>query len=166
MSDVDDVVIGPLPDEVAALSFLLGTWVGGGRGGYPTMDPFDYGERLTFEHVGDSFLLYVLRSWSLADGAPLHFERGFLRSGDGPGRVELTLAHPLGLTEVSEGSVVDGVMDLASREIGHTGTGMAVIGVERRYRIEGDVMRYELDMAMETTPMARHLEGELRRVAS
>ena len=45
VSDVDDVVIGPLPDEVASLDFLLGTWVGGGLGGYPTMDPFVYGER-------------------------------------------------------------------------------------------------------------------------
>lgn len=166
MSNVDDVVIGPLPEEVASLAFLLGSWSGSGRGGYPTMDPFDYGERMTFDHVGDSFLLYVQRSWLLSDGSPLHFERGFLRPGDGPGQVELTLAHPLGLTEVSEGTVTGGDIDLVSREIGRTATGSAVTGLERRYRIAGDFFRYELDMATETTPMTRHLAAELRRVAT
>ena len=133
---VDDVVIGALPDEVGFLAPLLGTWVGAGRGEYPTMEPFDYGERLTFDHVGDAFLQYVHRSWLLEDGTPLHFERGFLRPGAEAGAVELTLAHPLGLTEVSHGTLID-----------------------------GDEIAYELDMATETTPMVRHLTGRVRRVS-
>lgn len=160
---VEDVVIGALPDEVGFLAPLLGTWAGEGRGEYPTMEAFDYGERLTFDHVGDAFLQYVHRSWLLEDGTPLHFERGFLRPGAEAGSVELTLAHPLGLTEVSHGTLVDGHMDLVSTSMGRTASGMAVVGVERRYRIDGDEIAYELDMATETTPMVRHLSGRLRR---
>lgn len=160
---VEDVVIGALPDEVGFLAPLLGTWVGEGRGEYPTMEAFDYGERLTFDHVGDAFLQYVHRSWLLEDGTPLHFERGFLRPGAEAGSVELTLAHPLGLTEVSEGTLAEGRMDLVSTSVGRTTTGMAVVGVERRYRIDGDEITYELDMATETTRMVRHLSGRLRR---
>ena len=160
---VEDVVIGALPDEVGSLAPLLGTWVGEGRGEYPTMEAFGYGERLTFDHVGDAFLQYVHRSWLLGDGTPLHFERGFLRPGDGEGAVELTLAHPLGLTEVSEGALTEGRMNLVSTSVGRTTTGMAVVGVERRYRIDGDEITYELDMATETTPMIRHLTGRVRR---
>ena len=111
---VEDVVIGALPGELGFLAPLLGTWVGDGRGEFPTMEPFDYGERLTFDHVGDAFLQYVHRSWLLEDGTPLHFERGFLRPGTEAGSVELTLAHPLGLTEVSHGRLVDGHMDLVA----------------------------------------------------
>ncbi len=160
---VEDVVIGALPAEVGFLTPLLGTWAGEGRGEYPTMEPFDYGERLTLDHVGDAFLQYVHRSWLLEDGTPLHFERGFLRPGAEAGSVELPRAPPLGLTEVSHGTLVDGRMDLVATSMGRTATGMAVVGVERRYRIDGDEIAYELDMATETTPMVRHLSGRLRR---
>jgi hypothetical protein len=46
------------------------------------------------------------RSWAIAEEAPLHLERGFLRPG-ADGAWELALAHPLGLTEVAQG-VLDG----------------------------------------------------------
>jgi hypothetical protein len=160
----DDVSIGPLVEAVRHLAFLLGTWRGRGKGEYPTMDTFEYGEELTFDHVGDAFLTYVQRSWLLSDGSPLHFERGFLRPGTGAGDLELTLGHPLGLTEVSEGRLSDGVITLTTIDVGRTGTGMPLVGLVRRYRIDGDTMRYELDMATESTPMARHLTGELGRM--
>jgi hypothetical protein len=128
------------------------------------MDAFEYGERLTFDHVGDAFLQYVQRSWLLEDGTPLHFERGFLRPGPTDSAVELTLAHPLGLTEVSEGAFEGDAMDLRSTAVGRTATGMAVLGLERRYRLDGDEIAYEVDMATESTPMIRHLTGLLRRV--
>jgi hypothetical protein len=40
---------------------------------------------------------------------------------------------------------------------------MPLVGLVRRYRVDGDSMRYELDMATEATPMTRHLTGELER---
>lgn len=157
--------------EIAAvlgpLACLLGTWRGEGRGGFPTIDAFDYGEWMHFEHVGDPFLMSAQRSWLMADDAPLHFERGFWRPGGAADGIELTLAHPLGLTEVAEGTARgDGdvtTIELVSRAIGRTSTGMAVSGLRRRYEIEGDAMRYEIDMATDATPLTRHLTATLRR---
>ena len=163
MEPVSDLVAGPLLPEVEPLAFLLGTWRGAGTGGYPTIDPFDYEEHLTFEHVGDAFLLYAQRSWSPADGAPIHFERGFLRPG-ADDRIELTVAHPLGLTEVSEGPLEGTHLELMSSAIGRTGTGMDVVAVVRRYQVDGDRLTYTTDMTTERTPMTLHLAAELHRV--
>jgi hypothetical protein len=159
-----DLVAGPLHEDVESLAFLLGTWRGEGEGGFPTMEPFRYGEELTFDHVGDAFLRYAQRSWSVDAGTPLHLERGFLRPG-GPGRVELTLAHPLGLTEIAEGALDGTAIALESRTIGRTGTGSSVRAVRRRYRVDGDELTYELDLEMDEVPMSRHLDATLYRVA-
>jgi hypothetical protein len=162
---VSELSVAPLHEDVAALAFLLGTWRGQGEGGFPTMEPFRYGEELTFEHVGDPFLLYRQRSWSTDGGVPLHFERGFLRPG-GPGRVELTLAHPLGLTEIAEGTLAGTAFALESSAVGRTRTGSAVWAVRRRYAVEGDELSYELDMEMDRVPMTRHLRATLTRIGS
>jgi hypothetical protein len=156
-----------LHPDLGPLACLLGTWRGLGHGEFPTIGAFDYGEWMLFEQVGDPFLMSAQRSWLIADDAPLHFERGFWRPGSSAAGLELTLAHPLGLTEVAEGELrVDGevtTIELASRTIGRTSTGMAVSGLRRRYEIEGEAMRYEIDMATDETPMTRHLTATLRR---
>ena len=152
-----------LHEDLQPLAFLLGTWRGEGRGEYPTIDPFSYVEELTFDHVGDTFLCYQQASWSPEDGAPIHFERGFLRPGE-PGRIEFTLAHPIGLTEVAEGALDGTSFELSSTDVGRTTTGLTTTSVIRRYDVDGDVMRYRTDMATDDTPMALHLEAELRRV--
>jgi hypothetical protein len=154
---------GPVHADVAPLGFLLGTWRGEGAGEYPTIDPFDYEEELRFDHVGDAFLLYQQASWSPSDGGPIHFERGFLRPGR-DGWIELVLAHPIGLTEVSEGLLAGTSFELTSRDVGRTSTGLDATAIVRRYRVDADVMRYETDMATERTPMALHLRAELHRV--
>ncbi len=156
-----------LHPDLRPLGVLLGSWAGEGRGEYPTIDAFDYGEWMRFEHVGDNFLLSSQRSWLSDDGSPLHFERGFWRPGSSADRVELTLAHPLGLTEVAEGTVTTAgpltTIEVATGAIGRTTTGMDVVGLVRRYRVEGDVLRYEIDMATGSNAMTRHLAAELRR---
>jgi hypothetical protein len=156
----------PVHPDVEPLVFLLGTWRGEGSGRYPTIEPFRYREEIVFEHVGQEFLLYEQRSWRLDDGSPVHFERGFLRPG-GSGEVELVLAHPIGVTEVAHGHLDGTTVELATADgdVGRTRTGLDVTGLIRRYRIEGNVLAYRLDMATERTPMALHLEAELRRTS-
>jgi len=153
--------------DVAALSFLLGTWRGSGRGEYPTIDPFPYDEEVVVEHVGEPFLLYREASWSVDDREPLHLERGFFRPGPDLGDVELCLAHPIGLTEIAHGDVDGSTLELSTDRdgvVGRTRTGLEVTALSRTYRVEGDRLTYELFMATERTPNTLHLRGELRRV--
>ena len=49
------------------------------------------------------FWSYVQRTKAVADGRPLHAETGYLRVPQ-PGRVELVLAHPNGITEIDVGT--------------------------------------------------------------
>ena len=98
-------------------------------------------------------------SWT-PDGAPLHFERGTLRPV-GDGRVDLALAHPIGVAEVAEGTV-DGTTVTTGvdrdRADGHGGS--PVTEIERRYRpVEDDLLSYELDMAMEGVARTFHVRA-------
>jgi len=155
-----------LHGDVSSLAFLLGTWRGEGTGSYPTIEPFAYSETLSFGHVGDAWLSYDQESWS-SEGEPLHFERGFLRPGATAGDVELVLAHPIGVTEVAHGRVDAGELGLTADgdAIRRAATASDVRGLQRRYRVEGDALTYELDMATGATPLTLHLTGTLRRDA-
>jgi hypothetical protein len=147
---------------VEPLAFLLGKWSGEGEGEYPGVDPFRYREELTFDHVGDAFLLLTESSWTLG-GEPLHFERGTLRPV-GPGAVDLTLAHPIGVAEVAEGTLDGTTVSLRSTGIVRTPTGSPVTEVGRRYRVEDGELRYELDMATESVARTFHVRATLGRV--
>ena len=144
------------------LAFLLGTWRGEGDGTYPGIDPFRYREELAFEHVGDAFLLVTESSWT-PDGAPLHFERGTLRPV-GEGRVDLALAHPIGVAEVAEGTIEGTTLTTRSTSIVRTATGSPVTEIERRYRLEDGKLAYELDMATDGVERTFHVRATLDRV--
>ena len=78
--------------------------------------------------------------------------------------VDLALAHPIGVAEVSEGTVDGTTMTTASTAIVRTATGSPVTEIARRYRREDDVLSYELDMAMEGVARTFHVRATLRRV--
>lgn len=155
-----------LHPDVAALACLLGEWSGTGAGRYPTIDPFEYREDVTFGHVGKPFLAYRQATVRLDTGVPSHAEVGYLR-GVGEGRVELVLAHPTGIAELATGIVEptpDGLqLRLTSTTLAATATAKSVTQLERVFTVAGNTLRYDLSMAAVGQPLQHHLTAELHR---
>jgi len=155
-----------LHPDLEALTPLLGTWSGRGEGHYPTIQPFEYIEEVVFSHVGKPFLAYAQKTKAVADGKPLHAETGYLRVPQ-PGRVELVLAHPSGITEIEVGTYsVTGdriEVELSTSEIGLTPTAKEVTALGRSLRIDGDELSYSVRMAAMGQPLQDHLAAVLRR---
>jgi hypothetical protein len=147
--------------DLDPIAFLLGTWRGKGEGEYPNIEPFRFTEEITFDHVGDPFLLVTESSWT-TDGAPLHFERGTLRPL-GEGRVDLTLAHPIGVAEVGEGTVDGTTIALRSTAVARTSAGSPVSEIERRYELVDGALAYEVDMATDGVAKTFHVRATLTR---
>jgi THAP4-like, heme-binding beta-barrel domain len=153
----------PLHPDTEALSFLLGQWSGEGRGSYPTIEDFAYREEVTFGHVGKPFLAYTQRTWAMDDGRPLHSETGYLRPQPND-RLELVLALPSGQVEMDEGTRRGGHIELTSTLVAGTPSAKEVTEIRRVLDVEGDTLRYQVEMAAVGQPRQLHLEAELGRV--
>ncbi len=151
-----------MTDAPPALAFLIGAWSGTGHGEYPTIESFDYQERVQFWHTGKPFLWYAQRTSALDDGRPLHAESGFVRA-PGPGRIELVIAHPTGIAEVAEGSLDATTIRVASTTLATTATAKEVAAVERDIEVDGPTLTYAVRMAVEGQPLTHHLAATLRR---
>jgi THAP4-like, heme-binding beta-barrel domain len=168
--DSDDLRSAPaLHPALEPLRPLVGTWRGVGRGGYPTIDDFDYGQQVRFSHDGRAFLAYESRSWLLdADGnvlRPSGREVGWWRPGATPEEFEVLLAHPTGLTEVYLGQVRSPTQwELSTDVVARTATAKEVAANHRLYGIvEGELM-YAVDMAAVGQPLTPHLSARLARI--
>jgi THAP4-like, heme-binding beta-barrel domain len=155
-----------LHPDLVALAPLLGSWTGRGAGKYPTIQPFEYLEEVVFSHVGKPFLAYTQKTRAVADGRPLHAEIGYLRVPE-PGRVELVLAHPNGITEIDAGtySVTGDLIEveLSSTTIGLAPTAKEVSALGRSFRVDGDELSYTLRMGAVGQPLQDHLAAVLHR---
>ena len=152
--------------RVAALALRspVGRWVGAGAGSYPTIGPFTYTQEIDLLPIpGKPFLSYRSATKHATEHRPLHAESGFLRLVDEDGSVELVLAQGSGLVEIAEGVVDGGELLLTSALIGRSSTAKDVAGTERRYRVEGDSLSYELAMEAVGEPMTHHLQARLTR---
>lgn len=154
----------PIHPDMHALDFLIGTWKGEGRGGYPTIESFTYLEQVTFEQVGKPFLFYQQKT-SSPQGQPLHAEAGYFRA-PGSGVVELVIAQPTGMAEIHAGQVSGSDIELSAQEVVRTPTAKSVTAVKRTISVDGDTMQYRLDMAAVGQPIQFHLAATLRRVSS
>jgi hypothetical protein len=149
-----------------SLEPLLGTWRGSGEGTWPTSGPFRYDEEIVFEDGGGgedfAFVAYRERAWDPGTGTTMHAERGFWRVHDG-GHVDVTFAHPIGVTEIAEGSFDGSTLGLVSHRIGRSENGLPVVGLSRVYQLEEGRLSYEIDLATNDVPMMQHLHARLER---
>lgn len=148
------------------VAWLLGTWGGRGNGDYPTIEPFSYGQELSFSQDGRPFFHYMSRSWIVDDeGEKVRdaaIETGFLRCPE-QGSVELVLAHSSGICEVWYGHAEDGKMELSTDAVARTGSAKEVTGGKRLYgNVESDLM-YAYDMAAVGQELQPHLWARLQR---
>ena len=177
-----------LPAEhpaIAPLSFLLGRWTGTGKGDYPTIEPFDFFQEVTFSHIGKPYLIYTSRSWRLAtDGngelerdsqgglvrlEPLAVEAGFWRPQP-EGKVEVLLSHPTGITEIYAGEFRSLTsIELVTDAVARTATAKPYTAGKRLYGLvpsqtrEGEKdLAYAFDMAAMGQPLTAHLWAVLR----
>ena len=151
-----------LHPAVEPVRFLLGRGRGEGRGEYPSIEPFGYGEEVEFSHNGRPFLFYVQKTWNLSDGYPMHSEAGYLRPV-AVGSVELVLAQPSGITEILAGTTTDSRIELASTLVGVSPTAKPVTAVKRVMSVAGSTLSYQLDMAAVGRDMSIHLQADLER---
>ena len=150
------VAMSDTHEPTAAFDALVGRWEGTGVGEYPTIDPFAYAETLEISRHPKGFLVHHQRTQAADDGRPLHAEIGYWRQ-PAPGRIELVLAHPTGVTEVCEGGVEDGIVHVRSSVVGCTDSAKPVESLERWYDIEGDVLGYRLSMGAVGVAHQHHL---------
>ena len=154
---------------IEIFGLLEGTWQGEGRGGYPTIDSFDYREELFFTHRDESTLAYDQRTEKRIDGTEefvtSHWENGFIRilkenelelvNAQSGGRGELLIGHIEKLDSLTR-------LHFASKAVTND---PQVISTTRVFELEGDHLRYELEMStIKVARLTRHLSITLERV--
>jgi hypothetical protein len=156
----------PLHKLCEPVAFLLGTWHGEGHGGYPEMRSFTYREEMRVWHIGKPYLAFEQRTWELDEsgipGREVHGESGYLRCHD-DGELELVVAMAPGHVEVSTGRVEGTRISFESAGVLDAPSASSVSGVKRTWWLEGEVLRYDLEMSAKGQPMSWHLSAELRR---
>ncbi|WP_340537241.1 FABP family protein [Nocardioides sp. GXZ039] len=156
-----------LHPDCGPVAWLLGTWNGNGRGDYPTIDAYEYKQEIVFQQDGRPFFYYFARSWvidengeTLRQGAQ---EAGFLRCLP-EGKLELVLAHNIGVSEIWYGAAQDGKIELRTAGVGYTETAKEIVSGVRLYgNVEGDLL-YAYDMEAEGQELQPHLWARLQRV--
>lgn len=154
------------PDVAELVAALVGTWLGKGEGGYPTIDSFRYRELLEISERSDHpSLHYEQRTWRITDDGEVvsHWETGLLRiSSDGSLKL---LNAQAGRTEAMTGSWRKDnggwTLELESHEFGGD---QRVRSSTRVLSVASRSLSYE--MSMETTAtrqMSGHLRAELTR---
>lgn len=171
--DTHDPAAGPeLHPALRALRAYVGHWRGRGRGGYPTIEDFDYAQEIRISHDGRPFLAYESRAWLLdrqsrpvrPAGRETGWWRPVVRDGEPTGELEVLLTTPTGIMELHVGRVDGHKVELATDAVMRTATAKEVTAGRRLYGIvDGDLL-YAQEMAAVGHRLAPHLSARLSRV--
>ena len=148
-------------------ALLEGTWEGEGRGGYPTVNSFDYHETLIFMRRDEKTLAYDQRTQKRYDGQTeylvSHWENGFIRILDND-ELELVNTQSNGRGEVLVGTIetLDSLLRIhfVSKVLTNDSR---VVSSARTFELEGETMRYEMEMqTTEVNRLTHHLKNALQ----
>ncbi|GAB3797252.1 FABP family protein [Micromonospora zhanjiangensis] len=146
------------PDLHPALLGLLpyiGVWRGRGRGGYPTIEDFDYAQEIRISHDGRPFLQYESRAWLLDDQSrPVRAaarETGWWRpvlDGDrATDDIEAMMVYPTGIMELYLGRVTGTRVEMATDAVVRSATAKEVTAGHRLFGIVEGALLYAQEMA-------------------
>lgn len=144
------------------LGFLLGTWRGTGEGHYPTIADFSFGEQLSFWHLGGGWLAHTQKTWSRADGSPMHSEQGYWKIP--PEGLEVVITHSFSVVELAYGVIAENRVALTSDSFLQSRTAKTIEGAARRYAVDGNRLSYEVDLQFGGHPLQHHLSATLEKI--
>jgi hypothetical protein len=161
----------PLHPALRALGPYVGMWRGRGRGGYPTIEDFDYAQEIRISHDGRPFLSYESRAWLLDDESrpvrPAARESGWwrpvLHDETPTGEIEVLLSTPTGIMELHYGRIEGTKLELATDAVIRTATAKEVTAGRRLYGIVDGALMYAQEMAAVGHSLVPHLSARLTR---
>ncbi|WP_173166370.1 heme-binding beta-barrel domain-containing protein [Phytohabitans suffuscus] len=171
--DTHDLRTGPdLHPSLLALLPYVGEWRGRGKGGFPTIEDFDYAQEIRISHDGRPFLHYESRAWILDEDSkpvrPAMREVGWLRpvleDGRATDEVEALLTNPTGVMELYLGRVSGTQLEMATDAVVRTSTAKEVTAGHRLYGIVEGALLYAQEMAAVGHGLSPHLSARLVRV--
>lgn len=168
-----DLRTGPkLHPALDGLLPYIGVWRGRGRGGYPTIEDFDYGQEIRISHDGRPFLCYESRAWLLDEQSrpvrPAGREMGWWRpvlAGDrATGEWEALMTTPTGVMELHLGKRTGTQLEFATDAVVRTPTAKEVTAGHRLFGIVEGALLYAQEMAAVGHGLTPHLSARLIRV--
>jgi THAP4-like, heme-binding beta-barrel domain len=171
--DTYDLRTGPdLHPALLGLLPYVGWWRGRGRGGYPTIEDFDYAQEIRISHDGRPFLFYESRAWLLDEQSravrPAGREVGWWRPvqrDDGPtDEVEALMSNPTGIMELYLGRVDGTRLELVTDAVMRTATAKEVNAGHRLFGIVDGALLYAQEMAAVGHSLTPHLSARLTRI--
>jgi hypothetical protein len=152
------------------LHLLIGEWSGTGQGEFPTIEPFEYLETISFAGDHRPFLHYEQKTKRRNPGQteyiPSHWESGFLRLLP-DGEVELVNTQSSGRLERLTGSLEQTAAGLILR-LQSTAflNDVRMVQTSRIITLEGNSMHYTQSMHTTAVPgSAHHVEARLQRIS-
>jgi len=168
-----DLRVGPdLHPALLGLLPYVGLWRGRGRGGFPSIDDFDYAQEIRISHDGRPFLHYESRAWLLDEqsrpirpaGREVGWWRPVLDDGAATDELEVIVTTPTGIVEMYLGKVSGTRVEIATDAVLRTATAKEVTAGHRLFGIVEGALLYAQEMAAVGHPLSPHLSARLIRV--
>lgn len=171
--ETHDLRVGPdLHPALLGLLPYIGVWRGRGRGGFPTIEDFDFAQEIRISHDGRPFLFYESRSWILDEQSrpvqPAAREVGWWRpvmvDGKATDELEVMMMSPTGVMELYLGRVKGTQVEIVTDAVLRTATAKEVTAGHRLFGIVEGALLYAQEMAAVGHGLAPHLSARLIRV--